>query len=303
MQREKVDLIFSSCSPYTSAFIAMELKKEFNIPWVAEWRDLWSGNEFLNLSYDKTLIKPLRQLLKFRIIRAEREIVKIADKTVVLSWRHKQQLCELHGAKEEKIEVVTNGYDELDFKELKAIALYPDKLTIVCLGSLYSGYQQIVLKFLSAVNETSKDAEVVFIGRAATVLQGTNAKNLTNILYLAKEKALAFASGADFFLLLTIPSTEWVLATELYEYLRLGKPILALVPKDGDAAKIVEEARAGFVLSYEQEEMKEQLKAIFDQWREGKFKSFHPDWEYVSQFECRNLATRLVDIFNKAIAR
>ena len=64
LQEEKIDLIFTSSPPYTSAFIAKKLKEEFGVPWVVEWRDLWSGNYFLNLGYDKTLIKPLRKLQK-----------------------------------------------------------------------------------------------------------------------------------------------------------------------------------------------------------------------------------------------
>ena len=66
---------------------------------------------------------------------------------------------------------------------------------------------------------------------------------------------------------------------KIYDYFRLGKPILALVPEDGDAARMVEEAKAGFVLPPERDRMKEQLSVIFDQWREGKFKDFHPAWE------------------------
>ena len=72
-------------------------------------------------------------------------------------------------------------------------------------------------------------------------------------------------------------------------------------PQDGDVARIIEEAKAGFVISHERERMKEQLSVIFKQWREGKFQDFHPDWEYVAQYERRNLTRRLVDIFNGAI--
>ncbi len=138
----------------------------------------------------------------------------------------------------------------------------------------------------------------MFIGQGAAEMQDINMPNLTRILHLAKEKALAFAAGSDFLFLVMPPYAKWT-PLKIYEYLRLGKPILALIPEDGDPAKIIEEAKAGFVLSYEQEEMKKQLKAIFNEWREGKFKNFQPDWGYISQFERRNLVKRLVDVFNE----
>lgn len=302
VQREKPDLIFSSSSPYTSALVAMELKKEFNIPWVAEWRDPWSKNDFLNLTYDKFLMRPLRSLLKSKIKRSEKDILRTADKTVVVSWHHKKQLSELEGVEEEKIEIVTNGYDESDFEELKTRALYPDKLTIVFLGSFYPQFREPILNFLEVIGEVAKDAEFAFIGRGAIGLQDINMPNLTCVLHLVKEKALALAAGSDFLFLVMPPYAKWI-PMKIYEYLRIGKPVLALVPQDGDVAKIVEEAKAGFVLSHERDRMKEQLSVIFDQWRQGKFKNFQPDWEYVSQFERRNLTTRLVDIFNEVSAQ
>lgn len=301
LQREKVDLIFSSSPPYTAALIAMQLKQEFNIPWVADWRDLWSANEFLNLAYDRTVIRPLRRLLKYRITKAEYHILETADKNIVVCWYQKKHLCERHGIEGERIEVITNGYEESDFEELRPCPLYLDKLTIVFLGSFYPDYRELILKFLKIVGEVAGDVEIVFIGRGAVAMQDMNMPNLTRILHLPKKKALAFAAGSDFLFLVMPPYAKWTLL-KIYEYLRIGKPILALVPKEGDAARIVEEARAGFVLSYEQEEMKNQLKTVFDQWRQGKFKDFQANLEYVSQFERRNLTKKLVDIFNGIVA-
>jgi len=303
LRKEKIELIFTSSSPFTTAFIGMKLKKEFNIPWIAEFRDTWSGNDFLNLGYGRTLLKPLRKFLNFRIKRGENSILKAADRTIVLSWHHKQQLCELYGVKDEKIRVVTNGYNKSDFIELRPRILYPSKLTIVFIGSSYPGYQEVALKFAKTVNEIDKDAEVMFIGRGAAAIQDINIPNLTCILHLQKKKALALASGSDFFFLITLPSAKWHLPIKLYDYLRLGKPILALVPEDGDAAKIIKEAKAGFIISYEHDKMKEQLKNIFDKWKKAEFKDFQPDWKYITQFERIELTKKLVSIFDEVADR
>ena len=302
LQREKVDLIFSSSPPYTSAFVAMKLKKEFNIPWVAEWRDLWSGNEFLNQSYERTIIKPLRSIQRSCIKKGERELFMKSDKTIVVAPHHRKQLSELQGVRAGDVEIITNGYDESNFKELKAYALYPNNLTITFLGSFYPQFREHILSFLETINELDKEAEVIFIGQGAAEMQGVDMPNLTKILHMSKEKALAFAAGSDFLFLVMPPSAKWI-PGKIFEYLRLGKPVLALVPQDGDVATIIQESKAGFILSHERGELKEQLLDIFDQWRGGKFKGFHPDWEYVAQFERRNLTRRLVDVFNKAILK
>jgi len=302
LQKEKIDLIYSASAPYTSHFVAMKLKRDFNIPWVAEFGDAWSANDYLNLYYDKVLIKPLRSLQKIQIKKGERHILKTADKVIVIHWGNKRLLSEMHGFGN-KIEVITDGYDESNFKELKHYRLYPDKLTIVFLGSFYTGYRVIASDFLRVVNEVDNNAEVVFIGRGAIEMQQITMPNLSRILHLPKEKAYAFASGGDFFLLIVVPSAKWHIPSKIYDYLRLGKPILGIVPEDGDAAKIIREAKAGFILSHNPEKMKEQLKNIFEDWKKGKFKDFHPDWEYIAQFERKKLTKKLANIFDEVAAR
>lgn len=301
LQKEKVDLIYSASPTFTTAFVAMELKAKFNIPWVADFLDGWAVNDFLNLQYNQTLIKPLRWFQKLRVKKAERCILESADKVVVIHQHVKQRWLELHGIKESKIDVVTDGYDESAFKRITAHVLYPDRLTITFLGSYYPFFKDVIIEFLNAVHEIGKEVEVIFIGRRVEALQQMNKPNLTCILHTSREKALSFGLGSDFLFVVMPPYAKWT-PTKIYDYLRLGKPILALVPKDGDAAKIVKEARAGFVLSFDQEQMKQQLKVIFEDWRRGGIKGFQPDKEYIAQFEQRKLTERIVQVFNEVLS-
>jgi glycosyltransferase involved in cell wall biosynthesis len=302
LSKEKVDLIYSASPPFTTAFVAMKLKKQLGIPWVADFLDGWAVNDFLNVHYDEALVKPLRELQKYRVRRGEKNIIGTADKTVVISWHVKQRLCELHKVGGTGIEVVNDGYEESVFEGLTARPLYPGRLTIVFLGSFYNPFKEPVIEFVNAVHEVVEEAEVVFIGRGASAMQAVTKAEATYILNLPRKKALAFALGSDFLFVVMPPYAKWI-PTKIYDYLRLGKPILALVPGDGDVARIVGEARVGYVLCYEPEEMKRQLKSIFEEWREGKLKDFHPDWEYVAQFERRRLVQKIVAIFDEIAAQ
>lgn len=298
---EKIDLIFSSSAPYTSHFIAMKLKKEFKIPWVADFRDPWSGNDILTLSYESTLIKPLRKILTKKIRIAEKEILKATDKAIVVSWFHKKQLCDLHGIKNSLIEVITNGYDEADFREKKQYNLYPDKITVTYGGTFYFGYKKLAIDFLNALNTIETDIEVVFIGKGAAEMQNVDNHNLTCIYNLPKEKFLPLCSGSDFLLLLILPTAFWNIPGKIFDYLCSGRPILAIAPEDGDAARIIKEAKAGFILPYEKIKMEQQLKQIFEMHKEGTFTNFHPDWKYISQYERKKLTQRLALVFDEVV--
>lgn len=165
LQKERVHLIYSASPTFTTAFVAMNMKKRFRIPWVADFNDGWAVNDFLNMQYDQNLIEPVRWLQKLRIRRAERNILKTADKVVIVHWHVRDRWLELHKLDGTNIEVITEGYDESIFRGLKARFLYPDRLTIIFLGSFYPAYREVIMRFAQAVKEVEEDAELVFVGR------------------------------------------------------------------------------------------------------------------------------------------
>jgi len=302
LRQDDVHLIYSASPTFTTAFVAMKLKKEFRIPWVADFLDGWAVNDFLNFELEEGVREPLRSLFRLRVKRAERNILEAVDEMLVTSWHTKQRMCELHGVSEKKIGVVTEGYDESVFQGLKPRALYPDKLTITFLGSYYTHYRELILRFLKVVDQVDQHAEAVFVGRAAARVHEMSMANATCILHVPRVKALEFGLGSNFLFVVMPSFAKWI-AMKTFDYLRLGVPILALVPEDGDVAKIIREAKAGFILSYDEESLRKQLRDIFDSWRKGELKDFQPNSEYIKQYERKNLAQRIVSIFNEATER
>ena len=51
IENEKIDAILSTSSPITSHIIAHDLKEKYNIPWVADLRDLWNLNPYINHTF------------------------------------------------------------------------------------------------------------------------------------------------------------------------------------------------------------------------------------------------------------
>ena len=298
LREEQIQLIYSASPTFTTAFVAMELKRRFSIPWVADFLDGWAVNDFLNQEYDQSLIEPLRWFQKRRVRNAERAILEYADRVVVIHDHVKQRWRELHGIDDPKICVVTDGYDESVFKGARPRLLYDDRPTIAFLGSYYSAFGEEIAKFVDAVNEVEKDAELIFIGRSAGPVHNMNLKNTTCMLHIPRRSAIEFALGADFLFLVMPPHAKWT-PSKLYDYLRVGKPILALVPPDGDAARIVRDSNAGFILDFDGVRMRNQLAVIFQKWKQGGFKRFRPSPEYVARFERRKLTEQMVRAFNE----
>lgn len=69
--------------------------------------------------------------------------------------------------------------------------------------------------------------------------------------YLPHRESIALLIGADLLWLVIDPSEGKTVATgKLYEYLGAKKPILANVPEDGAAARLINETKTGVVISF-----------------------------------------------------
>jgi len=297
LRSEKFDLIYTASPTFTAALVAERLKRRFGIPWVADFLDGWAVNDFLDRQLDETLVQPIRWLHKRRIRRAERRILESADKVTVIHPHVRERWQQLHRIDGAKIEVITDGYDEAVFRGLRARKLYDDRITIAFLGSYYPPFRESIERFCGVVAQTDAKAEVVFIGRGAENVQRLNLPNSTCILHIPRRRAIEFAMGSDFLFLVMPPFAKWT-PSKTYDYLRIGKPILALVPPDGDAARIIRDCKAGFVLDFDERQMRTQLGAIFRRLREGKLKAFRPKQKYVTNFERRKLTQQMARVFN-----
>ncbi len=66
------------------------------------------------------------------------------------------------------------------------------------------------------------------------------------------------------------PNSKGILTGKIYEYLYAGRPILAIGPVDGDAAKILEDTGAGRTVEFDDKsEMKAELVRLFHSYEQG----------------------------------
>jgi len=96
-------------------------------------------------------------------------------------------------------------------------------------------------------------------------------------------------------------SSYWVPA-KTYEYIRTGKPILALVP-EGDAKEILEKAgTAYFADPTSPEEIADLLERLYQLHQRASI-PVNPNWGYIKQFERRAQAQKLAQFLNSIIEK
>lgn len=245
-----IDRVITTSPPHSTQLIGLKLKKKFpGIKWIADFRDPWTDIYYYNRFYP-TL--PARMLDSFY----ERKVIRTVDRIITVGQTLKENLGSKISGAENKIEVITNGYDEADFTADDEAA--PQKLIISYVGTLSESYPlDGLMEALNALLQTGKDFILRFAGEIPKDLKNLiiNKLNLASIEfnpYLGHEEALRFIKGSSV-LLLIIPyhrSNKSILTGKLYEYIAAGKPILCIGPVDGDAAGIINETGTGKTFDY-----------------------------------------------------
>jgi len=277
--KEKFDIIFSSYGPSMSHFVASKLHKQTSIPWVAEFRDLWSLNHYGRKA------QPFHFLEK----RLEKRVMKGSNLLVTVSEPAARQLEALHSR---KVVTICNGFDEEDYLDDVPLTT---KFTITYTGIIYHGKQDPTPLFeaIAGLQEEGRispdDFEVCLYGETApaSLLPAIRHYRLEGIVKICglvpfkesirKQKestVLLFLGWND-------PRERGVYTGKIFEYLGARRPILAIGLKGDVVDELLRETSAGVVTNQVNE-----IKTILSQW----MKEFRQLGEIVSHFNADTAA-------------
>jgi len=250
LSKHKVDAIISTGPPHSMHLIALKLQERFKIPWIADFRDPWTNIDFYG---DLMLTK--RSDRKHH--KLEKSVLQNADCVLTVGKTLGDELKQL-GAK--KVEVITNGFDMLDFQD-NEVEL-DKKFSIVHIGSLPKSRNPISLwkvlsKLVDKNTEFRNDLVIKLVGKCDfQVNQSIFDFGLSN--YVKRVDYVAHSTLGDIqksaqVLLLVINNTQnakGILTGKFFEYLAAKRPILAIGPVDGDVAAILDETNSGVIVDF-----------------------------------------------------
>ena len=245
-----VAAIYSTSFPITAHLAAYRLKRATGIPWVADFRDLWTENH-----YDGTS-SALRKRLDRMI---ERRLLAGADALVTVSEAWSDALRRLSGGVK-RVEVIRNGFDPEDFSE--DISPDPTRWTLTYVGSFYGARQDpspvfdALSRLIAAGAIPRSDVSIDLVGQRDEYVQ----RRLEHVGLASVARWSGFVSHAEsvthqkraHLLLLIVPDGEASaghVPGKLYEYLGAGRTILAIVPAHSEAARIIRDTGSGVIAS------------------------------------------------------
>lgn len=310
IKSEKPDLVFISGPPFSPMLLGKWIRKHYGIPYIVSFRDDWSqGQSRLDNPPPPRFLHYERKL--------EHSVLTNADHVVVVNRAYKRDFLSLYPElPQTKFSVITNGYDENDFKAVKTTTPKdPTKLRIVHPGVLFARRHpgkiwQAIVNLVKAGKINPEKLRIEIYGRnfASFVFRGFEDDPIIRKVvqihpYLPHDKTIDLICQADILLLFSGPGakSDAELPGKLFEYLRAGKPILGVVHPEGVCAEILLQAKSGVVASQEDtKQIEARLWELYDKWEAGNL-GIEPDWSYIRQFERRKLTSRLAEVFDQVI--
>lgn len=273
LKEHQIDTIITTGPPHSLHLIGLQLIKELNITWLADFRDPWT-----TIGYHKELKLSSWAARKHKAL--EKEVMNSCDQLIVTSPTTK---IEFEAITTKPIEVITNGYD------LEQVSKKPldGKFTLAHIGSLLSARNPIILwkalQELIAENRVFKEQfQLKLIGAVSAEVEESIAKfGLSNHLnylgYLPHDEAIIEQRSSQVLLLIEIDSeeTKCIVPGKLFEYMVSERPIIAIGPAKADFAQIIKETNTGTFFTYDElESLKAQIQLCFEQYQQNNLKVF-----------------------------
>jgi glycosyltransferase involved in cell wall biosynthesis len=306
-RQSKAEQIFSSGPFWTNHLVGFALSYLTGLPWIAHFRDPWVAGSWETPT--SGIAAPINKWLERLIVTRATAVVGVTEEHAAAFRQTYPRLPA------DKFAAVPNGYDNGEWSDLPAGMRRDEKsegkFLIVYAGKFYieRDPQPLfrALKILIDSGEIAREKiQVDLVGWCATS-EGRSVREMAvdygvsdcvNILGPRhRPETLRRITEADLLLLL---AERFVIQIpgKTYEYLRAGRPILALTP-DGALANLLRRIGAGLVVN--PNDMAGVLAAVREsilQWKEGRVHHV-ADPGAIAGFDRRVLAGRLTELFDR----
>lgn len=303
---DNIDLIYTTSCPYSDHILGYFLKKIYDLPWVADFRDEWTNHAYLSEEYKKSS-------LKYEFERKmEENIVRLADKVLTVTPICSRNYINNFNIENDKIVTITNGYDEDDFLNIKDDSIN-NKFTLVFNGSLYKEINPI--NILLAVNNLieknkikKQSVEMELIGTVCANIKEALLKCdkygiIRYLGYLPHNSSLKLTSTADMLMLILgkDKKVKSVYTGKIFEYLRLYKPIVSLSPKGSLVEQLLDITGTGKNFEYDNiNGIELYILENYNKWLINDSK-LEVNKSEVEKYERKNLTKKLSEVFNNLI--
>jgi glycosyltransferase involved in cell wall biosynthesis len=235
VRREGIDVVITTSPPGSVNLVGAAVRRLTRARWVADLRDSIASHP-----------QRRRQIRGERLLA--RHVARHADAVVTASDAIAAEMQTLGPPR--RLEVIANG---CDFEDFEGLEYRPgDRLRVTHAGSFFG--RRDPRPFLEALAKADGDVMARFVGGFPSAYREYAqrlglADRIEVVSHRSRAEVLALQRDSDALLLLIPENERGVLSAKVFEYLAAERPILAVVPPDGEAAALIRGTGAGTVVA------------------------------------------------------
>lgn len=295
------DCIVSSYGPPAPHLVASQLQKALQIPWVADYRDLWHGNHYQDAA---GVFSFIQKYIEDRTVARASLLTTVSDplRDTLAARFCKETLT------------IENGFDvdEVDQAALACELKNRQKISLVYTGTVRRGKQCVVplfeaIKALSLKKTNlSHQLEVLFYGRelgeVPYLIDDYGVSQIVKISgFVNRNEILGIQKSADALIFLDWKDTriDGILSGKIFEYLYSGTPILGIGSYQNLApGRLLQESGCGVCL----EQSSKRIEAILTQLLLGQPITYSPNSVILKKYSRQRLAEKMIDHISKIVS-
>jgi glycosyltransferase involved in cell wall biosynthesis len=291
--------IISSFPPVASHCVASKLAAKFRLPWVADYRDEWSHEQYM---------APRSGVWKTIDTHIEKQTIRYTSHLTTVSAPISSALKILH---EKEVSVIPNGYDMDDYPS-QGKEMDSGKFSLTFTGHLNP--KNHLSPVLHAVADLAQNGIITednfalrFVGKQRNSLTAEcDEYNIEKYLELTgwvpyKESLnIQVSSHALLFPFWNTPGSEGVLSSKLFTYLGAARPILFFGSKSHIISDVLAQTGAGLAVDTV-EECKDVLRSWIQEWRRTGDIKMNRNEEEIAKYSRKYQAGQFADIINNVV--
>jgi glycosyltransferase involved in cell wall biosynthesis len=300
VRKHGIDVVVSTSPPPSTHLIAAAIARATGARWVADLRDSLVAHAHRRADTPATKAKASIHRRVARLVASRADAITcvskaISDETRALAPRG-------------PVVTIPNG---CDFDDVAGLEHRPsDRFRLTHAGSFFG--RRDPRSFLQALRDSDLDVLARFVGdfretdREWALGLGLG-NRLELIPYAPRATSLALQRDSEALLLL-IPEADGrgkgVLSGKVFEYIAVGRPILAVVPPDGAAAELIRETEAGVVAPPDDPAaIRASLEELHGRWRDGGLPDVELTADWRDRLSRRTRVEEMAAVLREVVSR
>jgi glycosyltransferase involved in cell wall biosynthesis len=304
-REQKFDAVLSTAPPITGHFVARSIARRLRLPWVADYRDLWSGPP---TAYFVRNLGPIERALGYFL---ERRLVRAASAVTTTTDAHRQGLIDAFGRKDAV--VIANACDLEVWNSIPDVQ--PARFELCYAGAIHEGLRTpeplfaAVARLRQAGHPAGLHARLQFYGSNAQLVFDAAARHGISdsvVVHGEVERMAAMEAQRRAAVLVLLLHTEGTpdpiedgnVGSKIFEYIGARRPVLAIGSKGSAGLQLVERLGIGRC-AFDVESCADSLDQCYGDFIAGRIEpalspDFHP-------FTPRDLALAFSNVLDRAI--